>query len=183
MKISNNALNFLLAQYRAIFKRAFASAVILTAGLAMGQAQAASGDAILDVEDFVSGGTVPIAQTITKDSTIDLKDLAANQVSGGWTYINGQTVDGAAVTINGEDNRYVAVSGDFTVQNGGSFNFINDKNENSLFYGGDSGGNAHTFIVKDEGSSATVTSTMVNFNNVAVTDKATLTIGGMFDSD
>ena len=46
VKISNNALNFLLAQYRAIFKRAYikgiASAVILTAGLAAGQSQAAS---------------------------------------------------------------------------------------------------------------------------------------------
>ena len=46
MKLSNNALNFLLAQYRAIFKRAYvkglASAVILTAGLATGQAQAAN---------------------------------------------------------------------------------------------------------------------------------------------
>ena len=44
MKLSNNALNFLLAQYRAIFKRAYvkglASAVIVTAGLAAGQAQA-----------------------------------------------------------------------------------------------------------------------------------------------
>ena len=48
VKISNNALNFLLAQYRAIFKRAYikgiASAVILTAGLAAGQAQAADND-------------------------------------------------------------------------------------------------------------------------------------------
>ena len=46
MKISNNALSFLLAQYRAIFKRAYvkgiASAVLLTAGLAAGQAQAAA---------------------------------------------------------------------------------------------------------------------------------------------
>ena len=45
MKISNNALNFLLAQYRAIFKRAYvkglAAAVLMTAGLAAGQAQAA----------------------------------------------------------------------------------------------------------------------------------------------
>ncbi len=44
MKLSNNALNFLLAQYRAIFKRAYvkglASAVILTASLAAGSAQA-----------------------------------------------------------------------------------------------------------------------------------------------
>ena len=48
MKISNNALNFLLAQYRAIFKRAYikgiASAVILTAGLAAGAAQAEGDD-------------------------------------------------------------------------------------------------------------------------------------------
>ena len=46
MKVSNNALNFLLAQYRAIFKRAYvkglASAVLLTAGIAAGQAQAAA---------------------------------------------------------------------------------------------------------------------------------------------
>ncbi|MDT3662639.1 MAG: hypothetical protein ROM54_03855, partial [Anaerobiospirillum sp.] len=45
MKVSNNAVNFLLAQYRAIFKRAYikgiASAVLLTAGLAAGAAQAA----------------------------------------------------------------------------------------------------------------------------------------------
>ena len=45
VKLSNNALNFLLAQYRAIFKRAYvkglAAAVMLTAVLAAGQAQAA----------------------------------------------------------------------------------------------------------------------------------------------
>ena len=73
MKISNNALNFLLAQYRAIFKRAYvkgiASAVLLTAGLAMGQAQAAAGDTILDADDFVSGGSVTASQTITQNST------------------------------------------------------------------------------------------------------------------
>ena len=44
MRNSNNAIKFLLAQYRAIFKRAYikglASAVLLTAGLAAGQAQA-----------------------------------------------------------------------------------------------------------------------------------------------
>ena len=43
MKLSNNALNFLLAQYRAIFKRAYvkglAAAVIVTAGLAAGAGQ------------------------------------------------------------------------------------------------------------------------------------------------
>ena len=66
MKLSNNALNFLLAQYRAIFKRAYvkgiASAVLLTAGLAAGSAQA---------EDITSGGsswaTAP-SITVTENS-------------------------------------------------------------------------------------------------------------------
>ena len=46
MKLSNNAIKFLMAQYRAIYKNAYfkgiASAVVLTAGLAAGQAQAAA---------------------------------------------------------------------------------------------------------------------------------------------
>ena len=45
MKQTSSALTFLMAQYRAIFKRAYvkgiATAVLLTAGLAAGQAQAA----------------------------------------------------------------------------------------------------------------------------------------------
>ncbi|MCK0526477.1 autotransporter outer membrane beta-barrel domain-containing protein [Anaerobiospirillum sp. NML120449] len=48
MKLSNNAIKFLMAQYRAIYKNAYfkgiASAVVLTAGLAAGQAQAADTD-------------------------------------------------------------------------------------------------------------------------------------------
>ena len=44
MRNSNNAMTFLLAQYRAIFKRAYfkglAAAVLMTAGLAAGAAQA-----------------------------------------------------------------------------------------------------------------------------------------------
>ena len=48
MKQTNNAIKFLMAQYRAIFKNAYfkgmATAVLLTAGLAAGQAQAAATD-------------------------------------------------------------------------------------------------------------------------------------------
>ena len=57
MKVSNNALNFLLAQYRAIFKRAYvkglASAVMLTAALAAGQAQAAAPSSALTDSNVV----------------------------------------------------------------------------------------------------------------------------------
>ena len=45
MKQTNNAIKFLMAQYRAIFKNAYfkgmATALVLTAGLAAGAAQAA----------------------------------------------------------------------------------------------------------------------------------------------
>ena len=59
VKLSNNALNFLLAQYRAIFKHAYvkglAAAVMLTAGLAAGQAQSAA------IDTNLLSGTEPIA--------------------------------------------------------------------------------------------------------------------------
>ena len=71
MKLSNNALNFLLAQYRAIFKRAYvkglASAVILTAGLAAGQAQAAytalTGNGVASWEEVTTSNNVTIANS------------------------------------------------------------------------------------------------------------------------
>ena len=148
----------------------------------MGQAQAAAGDNILDADDFVSGTTsVPAAQTITQDSVLKLEDLESNQVSSNWTYMNGQTIDGASVTIEGVEHRNVGVSGDLTVQNGGTLTITNDRNSNSLFYGGGSNGDAHTLSVKNQGSSIIVQSGMVNFGVVKASDNATITIGGMFN--
>ena len=87
MKISNNALNFLLAQYRAIFKRAYikgiASAVILTAGLAAGQAQATASD-------------TNSAFTTTNDSTW-------TAVTSGAITANGSRLAGDYDTGNAED--------------------------------------------------------------------------------
>ena len=141
MKISNNALTFLLAQYRAILKQAYlkglAPAVLLTTALAAGAAQAFANDSQLDVDDFFASGFIlPVAPTITQDSTLNLKDLAASQLNSGWTYMSNQTIDGADVTIIGADNRYIGVSGNsnVTIQNGGSLSFLNDRNCNSKLY-------------------------------------------------
>ena len=53
MKQTNNAIKFLMAQYRAIFKNAYfkgmATALVLTAGLAAGAAQASSGYVLREV--------------------------------------------------------------------------------------------------------------------------------------
>ena len=86
MKISNNALNFLLAQYRAIFKRAYvkgiASAVLLTAALAAGQAQAAAQDATLTIEDFKNAAADSVSGTVTAATVVDLGKLTDAQKSG-----------------------------------------------------------------------------------------------------
>ena len=62
MKLSNNAIKFLMAQYRAIYKNAYvkglATAVILTAGLAAAQAQAAT--TISKLTDLASGDAVEL---------------------------------------------------------------------------------------------------------------------------
>ena len=86
MRNSNNAIKFLLAQYRAIFKRAYikglASAVMLTAGLAAGQAQAADTQFQGYTNGIVSGwadGTTKYAQFDENNIGNTLNSLAIQQ--------------------------------------------------------------------------------------------------------
>ena len=75
MKQTNNAIKFLMAQYRAIYQSAYlkglASAIIVTASLAAGQAQAAT----TNFNNATSGGTI----TISQDS--DVLELTATSTS------------------------------------------------------------------------------------------------------
>ena len=118
MKVSNNALNFLLAQYRAIFKRAYvkglASAVLLTAGLAAAQAQAA------DLNND-SGSALEAEKAITIGSGGDFDKI---QISGGFT--NDWNADvtitsgaassaGNAILGSGSDNVAITGTGSLTI--------------------------------------------------------------------
>ena len=132
MKLSNNALNFLLAQYRAIFKRAYvkgiASAVLLTAGLAAGQAQAdsytdldsintATGDVItIDGTAATSADTVAI-EVKDDDKTLK-KDVIFNLGSGSDFKITASGT-GTTVSMDGKEhditiNGHSTGSGEFT---------------------------------------------------------------------
>ena len=87
MKISNNALNFLLAQYRAIFKRAYvkgiASAVLLTAGLAAGAAQADNLDNVTKLPASDSGAIITGAtDSVTTDNKYQYIQITGG--SGEW---------------------------------------------------------------------------------------------------
>ena len=129
MKISNNALNFLLAQYRAIFKRAYvkgiASAVLLTAGLAAGQAQAATThfttlDAINNAEDGTEvafdGTTNRLALKVdntTNDTNILDKDLNIELGEDNNQYIvgsgNATTEDSSKSILHGNGRNITIV--------------------------------------------------------------------------
>ena len=113
MKISNNALNFLLAQYRAIFKRAYvkgiASAVLLTAGLAMGQAQAAAENTYVDSVD-------DLPTTAGQEVTITGKQYDSSTTpapEGEYTYIQ--------ITTSGEKTNF---DGTLNIASGSQYNFI-----------------------------------------------------------
>ena len=100
VKISNNALNFLLAQYRAIFKRAYvkgiASAVLLTAGLAAGQTQAA----ILDTSALPDTNETA---TITGDDRDVAPEYQYLQLSGTSAAFNGTVDVTAGYATSGEN--------------------------------------------------------------------------------
>ena len=120
MKQTNNAIKFLMAQYRAIFKNAYfkglTSAVLLTAGLAAGQAQAASvtntdwpnldGTVTLDGTGAAAPVYDKITITETKDNqhttTINITASGAASAStiGSSTNAAAVNVTGANTTIN-----------------------------------------------------------------------------------
>ena len=149
MKQTSSALTFLLAQYRAIFKRAYvkgiASAVLLTAGLAAGQAQAAAiewgdtNDTTVDVtisdSQTESGGKDVFANDLTITSTGSLTVSGTNTrpvVNNSMTLQNGATLtvdNGASGLIGSHNIDAVAESGgsNFTVFDGANTTFNADR--------------------------------------------------------
>ena len=117
MKQTNNAIKFLMAQYRAIFKNAYfkglTSAVLLTAGLAAGAAQAATevniewGDSIdKPAAAYTINGT---DNTVTLSGDKFISDLTVNgtvsfsgsdATSGGRVIVtNSMSLNGANLTL------------------------------------------------------------------------------------
>ncbi len=176
MKVSNNALNFLLAQYRAIFKRAYvkgiASAVLLTAGLAAGQAQAAplaSATTELAKDQVILIGTAD--ESVDADVSGDTIQLDSNSaaISSGW---NAQVIinSGAASTTG----NYIKASGGnaITLNSDGTGTLtinldssINDATANGLAIIG----NAET---KDAALSINLESVNVARGTLSLTDAA-----------
>ena len=131
MKQTNNALKFLLAQYRAIFKHAYikglASAVLLTAGLAL-------------------AGTAQAATEITADTDIPTQSGAGAVFDGeissgkfylnsGGNYVHDLTINGGSLNSNDTTNKPLMVNGTLTVNAGGELNLKTDGSSGNYGYG------------------------------------------------
>ena len=108
MTLSNNAIKFLQAQYRAIFKRAYikglATAVLLTAGLAAGQAQALE----------LSTGAKPETDIVTQGSGDTFKVQSPTTVNS-ITIQNGHSLTtSGGIFVTGDLN----ASGGLTIEKG-----------------------------------------------------------------
>ena len=108
MKQTNNAIKFLMAQYRAIFQNAYfkglAAAAIVTMGLAAGQAQAAD---ITAIGDLATAGNATISGTSAVDLTTAagenkwLADLVISNGKNGQAHTLKAGTDGDSVVGTG----------------------------------------------------------------------------------
>ena len=117
MKQTSNAIKFLMAQYRAIFKSAYlkglATTAIVTAGLAAGAAQAAT-----EIDIGSGNFALPFTGTIGNNEIVYVGDKENHQ------YVSDLVVDGTIESVNVSDESTQAsgnlyVGGTLTINQGG----------------------------------------------------------------
>ena len=187
MKQTQNALKFLLAQYRAIYKHAYvkglATAVLLTAGLAAGQAQAASvteqiyydasGKALtLDTSDWSQQKAPPIANP-GSNIAANIGDGKGN-VSGGVLYI------GKNELITGTSQ---SALGGVIVDTTGGLNLNATNNKLYLHSGATIGVNAYGAYLSNKAGNVTATDNGVVISGDSVSINAGGTLGGGASGD
>ena len=206
MKQTNNAIKFLMAQYRAIFKNAYfkglATAAVVTMGLAAGAAQAewdstqpnANLDGILNQDDFGSqySGAMT-ADTITKDSEIDLSDdvwlPSFGNATNTMTYASSGTtvIQGATVNIKGETSKYLGF-GNLTLTDGAHIILDNGSRGSTNIVGysssaanaSDAQNTAGTYgtLTVNESAIDVLRGGAFNFNNISL-NKANISLSGI----
>ena len=181
MKISNNALNFLLAQYRAIFKRAYvkgiASAVLLTAGLAAGQAQA----------DAITGGAASWDEVTTTTNVTIADSETKNQPNKGSQYFHNITVQSGGTFNNSGAETQLVVKGTFTnegtvnLNQGKTWGIVGYKLNNDANQTLDTSEVAGTFENKAK-ATLNISGSQLQVQNVILRNDSTTNISGSMGS-
>ena len=184
MKQTNNAIKFLMAQYRAIFKNAnlkmILAATAAAAALSVGSANAAAGNGKWEASDFGSTNAATEAgETISSSQDFDASTLT----NAGWNYASGTTtVTGANTILNitGDALKHFALEG-LTVKEGATLKLTNTDETNTQIFG-------YKKSTKGEGDKGTLAVTngaieltkgSMLFNTVNITAGSKLTISGL----
>ena len=189
MKQTQNALKFLLAQYRAIYKHAYvkglATAVLLTVGLAAGQAQAANTwYSNTDDSVLVSGSTIhsdhwqkktgsvnkvtagslagAVGDTVKGQTTVSSGSLSLGTGSGNDAYGTSGHAFGGIIVAESNIGTLTATNNVLTLNSGGSL--------------ASGGFNAYGAYVNASGGGNVVATE----NKVAINDNFTITSGDVF---
>ena len=182
MKQTNNAIKFLMAQYRAIFKNANIAmvAAMVAAALAAGQAQAAPNDATLDLgkdaANAQASDTINSAVSISGSSGGFIDELI---IASGGTL----TFDGSATAT--KNTGHIKVGNTLTVQSGGSL-VVKGSGDQISASGGSGVGIIGTYDKSEsyddknstlnvDGGSVTVSASQIQMNNV-VLNNANVTV-------
>ena len=169
MKQTNNAIKFLMAQYRAIFKNAYfkglTTALVLTAGLAAGQAQAATVTNIADATSYdspydsttpitdkvVIGGTDGNSGTYVINAVLGQGGVITNErentaSKSGTFYLNG------TLTINGGRIDLTHITDQTAINNVGGIADWDGTSNNTNFDDSFKSGSGTSTIVLNDGS-------------------------------
>ena len=188
MKQTNNAIKFLMAQYRAIFKNAYfkglTSALVLTAGLAAGQAQAADfNDGHNTIHDYVIDSTGnhwtgPDSGSYG-NSTVTTTNSGAAQYANTITLNNGGTLTSESETNAGKENLYV---NSITVNDGGKIELTGANASGGGIQGlkSDGSGSATSgSLTVNAGGEVSVTKSQIQMGDISISgEDATVTVGG-----
>ena len=186
MKQTNNAIKFLMAQYRAIFKNAnlkmILAATAAAAALSVGSANAAQGNNKWEADDFgAANNATQKGETINASQDFSAADLTNND----WNYASGTTtVTGANTVLNitGAALKHFALEG-LTVEKGATLKLTNtDKTNTQIFgyaNGSDASGKKGTLAVTNGAIELTKGSML--FNTVDIKAGSNITIQGAVD--
>ena len=188
MKQTNNAIKFLMAQYRAIFKNAYfkglTSALVLTAGLAAGQAQAADFDgAHTSLHDYVIDSTGnhwtgPTSDS-SENSTVTTTNSGSAQYANTIILNNGGTLTSESETYAGKENLYV---NSITVNDGGKIELTGANASGGGIQGlnATNGSGAYTSgsLTVNAGGEVSVTQSQIQMGAIDINGEgATVTVG------
>ena len=191
MKQTNNAIKFLMAQYRAIFKSAYfkglTSALVLTAGLAAaGTVQAAS-------EFPINSGNMAYEYTISSDGTTwvgasnsgSSNDTQFTTSGSSATYVDKITINNGGTLSSdpankGAENLYIGKS--LIVNDGGKIELTGQAGSGGGIQGWngtDSGSHASGALTVNAGGEVSVTQSQIQMGDISINGEgATVTVGG-----